>query len=195
MNHGVARIHLTEEFHSDITWFITFLPSFNGITFIEKINITEDRILHVDASLTGLGGIWGEEVYATPVSLIVGKKLKIVHLEMLNIVVALRLWASEWAHSAVKFFCDNWAVVQVVKTEKTKDAFLGACSRNIWLLMATYDTDLQIEHIRGKKNIYADALSRIYSSKHVNPDLLQYLRENFHWRKIPEQFLNLNLHI
>ena len=151
MNHRVAGIYLTEEFHKDLTWFITFLPSFNGITYIEEINITEDRTLHVDASLTGLGGIWGEGVYATPVSPIVGKKLKIGHLEMLNIVVALRLWASEWAHSAVKFFCDNWAAVQVVKTGKTKDAFLGACSRNIWLLIATYDIDLQIEHIMGKK--------------------------------------------
>ena len=74
---------------------------------------------------------------------IVGKKLKIVHLEMLNIFDALR--------SALKFFCDNWAVVQVLKTGKTKNAFLGACSHNIWLLMDTYDIDLQIEHIVGKR--------------------------------------------
>ena len=67
--------------------------------------------------------IWGEEVYATPVFPNVGKQ----------------------------FFCGNWAVVQVVKTGKTKDAFLGACSCNIWLLMATYDIDLQMQHIMGKR--------------------------------------------
>ena len=194
-NYQVARIPLTEEFHKDLTWFITFLPRFNGITYIKKTKIMNHRSLHVDASLTGLGGIWGTEVYATPVSPIVGQKLKIVHLEMLNIVVALRLWAPEWAHSTVKFFCDNWAVVQVVKTGKTRDAFLGACSRNIWLLAATYDIALQIEHIMGKKNIYADALSRIYSDKPINPQLVQYLRNNFCWRQIPEQFLNLDLHV
>ena len=114
---------------------------------------------------------------------------------MLNLVVALRLWASEWAHSAVKFFYDNWAVVQVVKTGKTRDAFLGDGSRIIWLLMATYDIDLQIEHIVGKKNIYAYALSQFYSSKHINSDLLQYFRDNFHWNEIPDLFLSLDLHV
>ena len=99
------------------------------------------------------------------------------------------------AHSTVKFFCDNWAVVQVVKTGKTRDAFLGVCSRNIWLLAATFDIALQIEHIMGKKNIYANALSRIYSDKPVNPQLVQHLTSNFSWRRIPEQFLNLDLHV
>ena len=102
---------------------------------------------------------------------------------MINIVVALRLCASEWANSAVKVFCDNWAVVQGVKCRKTRDAFLRVCSHNIWPLMVTCDTDLQLEQ------------SQIYSSKHINSDLLQYLRDNFHWRKTTEHFLNLDLYV
>ena len=48
-------------------------------------------------------------------------------------------------------FCDNMAVVQVVDLGKSKDDFLAACIRNIWLLTATFDTDLYISLIKGTK--------------------------------------------
>ena len=115
-------------------------------------------------------------MYATPVSPIIGKTLKITQLEMLNVVVALRLWATEWAHSAVKLFCDNLAVVQVGQTGKTRDSFLAACIRNIWLLMATYDIDLQVQHIAGSQNEAADLLSRIYLDKRINNSLFSTCR-------------------
>ena len=134
-NHGAKRISLTEEFHRDLLWFLTYLPKFNGITFIDKPEIPDNRTLYIDACLTGLGGVWGQQVYATPVSPIIGKTLTIVHLEMLNVVVALRLWATEWAHSAVKLFSDNLAVVQVVQTGNTRDSFLAASHGFSWLHM------------------------------------------------------------
>ena len=191
-NHGAKRIPLTEEFHRDLQWFFIFLPKFNGVTYIDKPEIPENRTLYIDACLTGLGGVWGQQVYVSP---IIGKTLKIVHLEMLNVVVALRLWATDWAHSAVKLFCDNLAVVQVVQTSKTKDSFLAACIRNVWLLMATYDIDLQVQLIAGSKNDIDDLLSRIYSDKPINNSLFQHLQNNYQWRRIPEQYLNLLLHI
>ena len=103
--------------------------------------------------------------------------LKIVHLEMLNLVIALKLWARDWVHSAVKFYCDNPAVVQVVRTGKTRDNMLTRCLRNIWLITASHDTDLQIDHIQGRANKIADLLSRIYSPKTVNLKFLKrYVR-------------------
>ena len=101
------KIHLDSGFHKD-----TPIPHFDS--------------LHLDASLTGLGVIWSNRVYATPVLGIPGCQLRIVHLEMFNIVVALRLWAKFWSHSYVRIHCDNMTVVQVVKTSKTKDQFLAA---------------------------------------------------------------------
>ena len=172
---------------------MTFLPGFNGVTYIEKHEIPNNRTLYIDACLTGLGGVWDQQVYATPVSPIIRKRPKIVHLEMLNVVVALRVWAVDWVHSAVKLFCDNLAVVQVVQTGKTRDSFLVACILNILLLMATYDIDLQV--LTGSKNAIADLLSRIYSDKPINKSLYHHLQNNFQWRQVPEQFLNLDLHI
>ena len=70
------------------------LPVFNGITIIDKNSIPADHTLHINASLTGLGGVWNMDVYRTPVFPTIGLSFKIVHLEMLNIVVALCLWGA-----------------------------------------------------------------------------------------------------
>ena len=186
------RIYLTSEFHKDLAWFLVFLPQFNGITYIEKPDIPYNHTLHVDASLTGLGGVWNNQVYATPIFDIYGIELKIVHLEMLNLLIALKLWAHEWSHSVVRFFWDNLAVVQVVRTGKTRDNMLSLCLRNIWLITATHDTDLHIEHIQGRSNKIADLPSRLYSPKPVNTELLQILCKSHIWHKIPIHFFNLN---
>ena len=89
----VKRIMLNSEFHKDLSWILTFLPSFNGITYIKKPKIFNGHSLQIDASLTGLGGIWNRKVYATPIFDLYGLDLKIVHLDMLNLAVALRLWS------------------------------------------------------------------------------------------------------
>ena len=111
------------------------------------------------------GGGWQNRLYATPIYPIQGGNLTIVHWEMRNILIAFRLWGKNWAHSSIEIFCNNLAVVQVVTSGKTRDPILGACIRNIWLLSAVLDMDLRIQHIRGKKNIVADLLSRLFSNK------------------------------
>ena len=83
------------------------------------------------ASLTGIGGVWDNRVYASPNIGIPGFELKIVHLEMINVLIAIRVWANYWRHKKVTFFCDNMAVVQVVQSGKTKDPMLAACIRNM----------------------------------------------------------------
>ena len=158
-NFKAKKIILTSDFHKDLKWFLAFLPQSNGITYIREPKILNSHYLHIDASLTGLAGIWNDEVYATPIFDLFGFDLKIVHLEMLNLVIAHRVWAKKWTHSVVKFYCDNQAVVQVVQTSQTKDQMLALCLRNIWLLTGSYDIDLDIDHIQGSHNKHADLLS------------------------------------
>ena len=194
-NCNAKKIHLDSGFHKDIKWFIAFLPKFNGVAYIRREAIPHCDTIHLDASLTGLGGTWGNRVYSTPVLGIPGFQLKIVHLEMFNVLIALRLWAKFWKHSYVKIYCDNFAVVQVVQTSKTRDQFLGACIRNIWLISATWDIKLEIQHIPGKNNNIADLLSRLYSPTPVNNKLLCYLQNNYIWDSVPLSFFNIDLNI
>ena len=189
------RIKLTKDFHKDIGWFTNFLPFFSGSTKIFKDEVSAINSLHIDACLTGVGGVWNSRVYAAPIPTFVGLNPSIVHLEMINVLIALRVWAPLWAQSTVKFSCDNLAVVQVVTSGKTKDSFLNACLRNIWLVTATHDINLLIEHIEGKKNIIADSLSRIFSQKGISDNMYHHLSHNFTWDKVPIHFFDLNLHI
>ena len=106
------RIHLSTELFKDLDWFIQFLPHFNGTTIYKKPNIPESEALHLEAFLTGMGGIWHDRVYSAAIPVIPGFTPTIVHLEMLNIIVALHLWGPCWRHSEVKIYCDNEAVVQ-----------------------------------------------------------------------------------
>ena len=50
------RIKLTTEFYQDLNWFLQFLPQFNGTVILKKSHIDGDEV-HIDASLTGLGGL------------------------------------------------------------------------------------------------------------------------------------------
>ena len=88
-------IYLTSEFPKYLARFLAFLPQFNGVTYIRKPDLPYNHTPHVDTSLTGPGGVLNNEVYASPVFDIYGLDLKIVHLEMLNLLIALKLWTHE----------------------------------------------------------------------------------------------------
>ena len=91
----------------------------------------------------GSGGRCDNLVYHLPISKGFAN-LDIVHLEMVNIVMALRLFARLWSGTKVLVKCDNDTVVKVLNAGKARDPFLGACARNIWYI------DLQYIHVLGK---------------------------------------------
>ena len=195
VNFHLKKIYLNSDFHKDFSWVLTFLTSFNGVSYLKKNAVDLVQSLYLDACLMGMGGVWHDSVYATPVHNLGGLDLKNVHFEMLNIVIALRTWSSFWCHSNITVYCDNLGVVFVVKTEKTKDPFLALCVRNIWLLTAHYHIDLDIAHIPGCHNIIVDALTRIYSNSTVNSNILNHLREQYTWEHIPSSYFDLDLHL
>ena len=83
------------------------------------------------------------------------------------------------------------SVVHVVSSSMTREKFLALCIRNIWLLAACYDIDLQVKHIVGKKNVVAHALSHIYSDKPIRQVVLQCLTQ-FIWDEVPWQAFDLD---
>ena len=174
-HHNDRRIKLTPKL---LDCFLQFLPRFNGTVIFDKTQPVNKDIVHIDASLTGLGGKWRDRVYATPTYPIHGTKTIIIHWEMMNLLMALKVWGRQWAGSHILFFCDNAAVVQVVDSGKTRDPLFAACLRNIWMLTATYDIEISIRHIPGSKYTVSDLFSRLYFDKKVNGELLCYLQVN-----------------
>ena len=155
---------LSQDFHRDVSWFKAFLPDFNGRVYFDKHSKPPINNLFVDANLSGVGGIWEGSVYAVPLEIIQGLPLHctIVHLEMINVFIALNLWKHRLQGRNIVIHCDNMAVVNSILSGRSWDPFLGSVARNIWLLTATHNIHITVVHIPGKKNIYAEALSRWY---------------------------------
>ena len=110
---------------------------------------------------------------------------------MLNILVALRVWAKQWTNKNILLKCDNQAVVSVLNSGKTQDMTLAAMARNIDMFLAMEDIELQVIHILGSDKKIADLLSRwsIASNPHVK---LQQLIKNPVWLTLSSDILNLD---
>ena len=131
----------------------------------------------------------GNQVYAIDVRL--GYlDFQIVHWKMLNILVALKAWGSQWLHKRISIACDNEAVVYVLNSGKTRDLTLVAIARNIQLL-ATYNIEIVVTHILGKHNIVADLLSR-WSTMNQPMNKLNQLIPNHVWITLSPSFLEID---
>ena len=185
---GTDAINLDQDFHRDLNWFLRFLPQFNGTAFFNHTPV--HMTIELDACLVGLGAICMNQVYAIEIPKNF-ENYSIVHLEMLNILVALRVWAKEWSNKKILLKCDNQAVVSVLNSGKTQDLTLAAMARNINMLLAVKDIELQIIHILGTDNKIADLLSRWNITN--NPEAkLRQLVKNPLWLTLPDNILNLD---
>ena len=187
----ISRFQLSSSFYKVLNWFNIFLTQYNGITYYDTKAI--DHTIHLDSSLQGMGGIFGQMVYALPTS---GRftHLHITHLEMLNVVVALKVWASSWENKKIQINCDNLAVVEVLTSGKTKDEFLATCARNVWLITSIFNIQLTISHIPGKYNCIADLLSR-WTIAYEPQRKLRQLLPNFIWVNTHPDLFALNVDI
>ena len=97
--------------------------------------------------------------------------VNIVQLEMLNVVVALKIWADSWANKCIHIYYDNHAVVDVLTYGNTRDQILATSARNVWLFTAMFNIDLVVSHIKDADNRVADLLSRWHITTDNNKKL------------------------
>ena len=119
------------------------------------------------------------------------RNLDIIHLEMVNILVALRVYAHAWKGAYILIKCDNDAVVKVLSGGKARDPFLGACARNAWYLAALADVQLQYTHVLGKNNCVANLLSR-WKNSQANIQVLHSLVPNAVWLPTDVKFTDVD---
>ena len=154
---GTDNIILDIDFHRDLNWLKKCLKKFNGTAFFDHRPV--QATIELDACLQGLGAIYRNQVYAFPIPQYCDS-FPIVHLEMLNILVAIRVWGNAWKHQRILIKCDNQAVVSVLNSGKTQDLTLAGIARNIMMEISEQDIDLKVIHILGVENKVADLLSR-----------------------------------
>ena len=128
-------------------------PMYNGVSFFQHI---PSKVVHLDACPHGLGAIF---VYALPLQ-VTYQQLNIAYLEMLNILVALKVWHCQWAGLKVQVKCDHQAVVSVLNSGRSHDPVMAEYARNIFTWVSTFNIYLKVVHVPGKLNEVADLLSR-----------------------------------
>ena len=158
---------LTQDARDDLRFFTQLIGRFNGVALIEKQDIPIAETLELDSCLTGCGGLSGTQYYKRPFpQSIIEAGHHISRLELLNIVVAVRVWAPRWRGRKIRIYCDNMAACVVLQTGRSRDPFMAACARAVFVEAAAGDIELLICHRPGTLMERADALSRAHLSKH-----------------------------
>ena len=94
--------------------------------------------------------------------------------------MALKIWGNIWKDKIIEIKCDNMAVVDVLRSDKARNAILATCARNVWLLTSLFNIHLTINHISGICNETADLLSRWHVTE-VQFKKLSKLVPNYQW--------------
>ena len=87
----------------------------------------------MDACPKGGGGIWwGKQFYRFVISPFVQSLgLPIGCLEAWNLLVAMRLWATEWSGQLVLIFSDNAATVAALCSGRAQDPIIRGCCEKL----------------------------------------------------------------
>ena len=116
---------LSYQFKQDVQFFLELLPIFNGRKIMGKQIVPYQHQVELDACLSGCGAVAGNQFYAAPFPQhVLGKEHPIAHLELLNIVVAVKVWRERWLGWTVQVYCDNLNSVFVIQTGKSRDLFM-----------------------------------------------------------------------
>ena len=165
----VGRLHhhirLNQDAKLDITWWQSFLPSWNGKAFFLEQNTTSasDLSLYTDASGThGCGayyhGAWFHYSWQPHQQL--SPTTSIQWQELFAIVAATLTWGDQWSRKRIRFYCDNQAIVHAWEGKSSKHPRLTSLMRLLFLTAAQNNFTVKLKHVAGKSNELADALSR-----------------------------------
>ena len=155
-------IRITNDARLDLYAWLDFLSNFNGITLLKQRRWVTSAKLHLytDAATSAgygavLGNNWVSGLWPDD-----WKAFHITIMELYPIVLAVELWSSRLANSAIMFHCDNSAVCQIVNAHTSKDPTIMILVRRLVVSAMKYNIIFHAVHVPGLLNPLADALSR-----------------------------------
>ena len=171
-------ININSSMKSDLTWFADFASTWNGVAIFPKP--APMREIVVDACLDGIGGASHRSAYARHLSDVSDQLSNISEIEAMNIAIALQTFVAENDRGkCIKVLCDNMAAVQVLQSGRGRNRVILEAARAAWMVQALFQVTVVYEHIPGRLNFLADALSRAHQSESHNAAALE-LVESLH---------------
>uniref|UniRef100_A0A1X7SK10 RNase H type-1 domain-containing protein n=1 Tax=Amphimedon queenslandica TaxID=400682 RepID=A0A1X7SK10_AMPQE len=145
---------------ADIFWWSAFMEEWNGTGLFPTRTI--GPVITADASGSwGCGAFlegpcfWFQVQWPSEWS-----QVNIAAKELFPLVVAIAIWGPQCKDSQICLNSDNQAVVSALATRSAKDPFLSHLLRSLFFFLAHYNISYRAQHIAGKRNRAADALSR-----------------------------------
>ena len=164
VKHLHHTVKLNREFQADISWWLSFLPSWNGISMMyeEQWTSSVDLQLWTDASNIAVAGVFQGDWF---VELVKDTSKSINWRELYAVVLAAATWSHHWAGKRVLFHCDNLAVCHILCNKSSKSPALMTLLRQLFYIAASTPFDFSATWIDTKSNDQADALSRLDFSR------------------------------
>ena len=120
-----------------------------------------DEIFSSDSCLEGCGGFWqGMFFHSSFPENFKYSKYNINILEIFSIIICLKLWGKFFCQKRIQVYCDNFSVVTVINSGKSKCEILQMCLREIAYIAATNQFEIRAIHLETNENRIADHLSR-----------------------------------
>jgi len=172
LTRGVKKPHhnirLTLGIKADLNMWLEFLEGYNGVTLMPDMFWASNDALEIFTDSAGgkemgLGiyfqGRWAFSQWPKK-WFDMGLLRNITFLELFPVVVALTMWGEQLQNKKLLFYIDNEAVVMVINKKSSKCPMVMLLVRKLVLITLKYNIVIKAEHIPGKTNLIADAISR-----------------------------------
>jgi hypothetical protein len=159
---------LSSDFQKDLQWWRQFLTQWNGISIIPDVDWSPAHTLaiYTDACVDGYGALFGSHWFACQWTkqeeeqAARDKRDSMPFKELYALAKAAMTWGHQWKGRKILFRCDCQPVVDAWRRGDSNKPAISNLIRTLLFIAATHDFNMNIIHIPGVKNVYADMLSR-----------------------------------
>lgn len=175
------KIRLSQAFHADLQWWISFLYVFNGTVYYH------DKPTHhifVDACNLSAGAFYQGDWLYSPFhcDLPVASGLHINYKEVIAATQAVARWAPCFRDGNLVIHTDSTVTKAIINKGHSPNKFVNCLLRKMAWECARLNCNVRAVHVAGAVNIMADTISRLHEKK---IDLLLCLLERYHHGRTP----------
>ena len=159
-----GQVMVDKDTKQDVLWWVEFAPSYNRTSLMLENKWSEpDEWISTDSCLQG-GGIFTDKsiVHWRFPKEVIQKTSNINQLECLMVVIALKIFGSEFPRKKLVIFCDNLNTVLAINSGRSRDRVIQQCLREMHKTLALLNCDVHAQFLDGASNREADLLSRWY---------------------------------
>lgn len=154
------HIRINQCFRSDLAWWATFLPGWNGTSMMADVQRSiPQEVITLDASSWGCGAFGAQRCWFQlqwPPS---WDRVHITAKELVPVVMSVALWGHGWQGTTVLCRCDNAAIVSIVNSGRSTNGLAMHLMLTLFFYTAVFQLVVVAEHVAGRDNEAADAIS------------------------------------